>query len=207
MRRLLFLLIPALLAVTAVGCSSDEEVVGTTAPASGTHTATASATPTGTATAPATGTPTPTVTAVPSPTPTVPASWPTYSDANLGFSLRYPPYLTVTEKGPRDPAQGERDIEFRTQGDAVLTVILAIIANDRHLALDEWTTEYAACLPDSISRGTVSGHPAIFCTSQPAELPSEATVFAHDGNVYLLKSLAPAQDYPTIVASLVVPAQ
>jgi len=85
MQKLLFLLIPALLTVALAGCSQDEEVVGTTAPASGTQTASASATPTGTA--PASGTPTSTATAVPSPTP---SGTLTYTDAAYGYSFDYP---------------------------------------------------------------------------------------------------------------------
>jgi len=138
MRKLLVLLIPVLLTVAAVGCSGTEEVVGTTAPASGTHTATASATPTGTATAPVSGTATPTTTATPSggdgdggvptapatlpaTTVTPPSDWSSFQNSQfVAFTFRYPNAWyrqgnsTYTSwdpaqwTAPHDPVGGER---------------------------------------------------------------------------------------------------
>jgi len=97
MRKLLVLLIPAFLAAAFVGCSQDQEVISTTAPASGTHTATASATPSTTATAPASGTVTPTATATAVVLPTPTDTWKTYTNPTLGFSFSYPPGWTLQE--------------------------------------------------------------------------------------------------------------
>jgi hypothetical protein len=114
----------------------------------------------------------------------------------------------VTEKGPNDPSQGERDIEFRSQGKTPrLMMVIAILANSDQLSLDQWVHTYAACLPGTVTQGEVAGVPAIFCTSQPLDVNQYAVAFEHAGNVFLLTALESFSEFPSVVTKFQVSGQ
>jgi len=166
MRKLLVLLIPVLLTVAAVGCSGTEEVVSTTAPASGTHTATASSTPSTTATAPTSGTPTPTATAVSSPTPHSISATPgpvRYDDSDYGYSYDVPSgwfvtggsrgYSVVTSYYPGGAT---------TPGDVsglLLKAEFYVYSNDQALNLQTWIDQNTSGADvQSVSQRTIAGN-------------------------------------------------
>ena len=207
MRKLLLLLIPVLLTVSLSGCSGTEEVVSTTAPASGTHTATASSTPSTTATAPVSGTATPTATATavvsPTPSPTVPPNWDIYTDSQLGFSFAHPAELTAQDGGlSTSSGWSERVIVFRSLDDpSVPGFALALTLNNEGLTLSEWAAAHTACLADSIAPREVSGEPALSCTALPEQIPEATVLFEYKGTVFGFSSLMPESDFQHVIDS------
>jgi hypothetical protein len=179
MRKLLFFLILGLLAALAVGCSSDEEIVDTTAPASGSPAATASRTPTGTATAPPSGTSTPTVT-----------GWQEHSDTATGLLFEFPAGLNVSESsvdvtGKDGVVRVHRIITIETPS-GLPGAALAIAPNPDGLPLQEWI---------EMNPGWTSEPTATSVASQPAlRFPLNASgeakpviYFAYGGFVISIK--------------------
>jgi hypothetical protein len=144
----------------------------------------------------------PSPTAEPSPE-VIPADWKTYVDPVLGFSLRYPPDLAVTDTGPT-PSGGlrERDLDFRAPEDPSRALVIAMVENTKGRSLEQWVLEFAACLPEAIKQANLSGTPAIFCTSDAGEGPSGAAAFEHMGTMFLIRSTTPASEFEPVLASL-----
>lgn len=149
-----------------------------------------------TATSSESATPTPTLppvpTVLPLPTlPSVPADWLTYADPVLGFSLRYPPDLVLTDTGP-SPQGGlqERDLVVRSAQDRSRVFSISIIeSNPRGLTIDEWAVEFAACNPKSTQEGLLAGIRAIFCSREVVEGRSQPSVLAeHGGRIFLISA-------------------
>ena len=151
-------------------------------------------TTTPTASAAATATPGPTLLPSLAPLPTlppIPEDWLTNVDAVLGFSLRYPPDLVLTDTGP-SPLGGlrERDLVFRSAQDQSRVFSISIVeSNPAGLTIDEWAVEFAACNPKSIEEGSLAGIRAIFCSREVVEGHPEPSVLAeHDGRIFLIST-------------------
>jgi hypothetical protein len=116
--------------------------------------------------------------------------------------MRYPPDLTVTDTGPT-PSGGlrERDLDFRAPGDPSRAFVIAMVENTKGRSLEQWVLEFAACLPETIKHGTLSGTPAIFCTSDAGEGPSAAAAFEYMGTMFLIRSTTPASEFELVLAS------
>lgn len=151
----------------------------------------------------AVATPSSAATAEPSPD-AVPSDWETYTDAALGFSLRYPPDLVFRDlTSPSQPSSpSRRHLQFRSPNDQRRSFTIGIIETDKTVSLDEWVQEFTACLPETIRDGLVDGERAIFCTSQPASIPEQAVAFQLAGSIVYVTSTMPSSEFEAVIGSV-----
>ena len=185
-------------ALVVASSGGEEEVVqlGTTG------TATSGLTPTPSQPPPPTTVP---VTASPAPTPvpsadSIPADWQTYTDPDLGFSIRYPPDLVF--KDLTSPSGTGRVLDFRASKDAARAVSIEIYSNPEGIAPRDWALAETACVPESIEATTVAGIAAISCTEQAGERPHPSVVLVHEGMTYEIGSLLPQAEFDKVLESL-----
>jgi hypothetical protein len=151
-------------------------------------------------------TPGPTGTAPPSPTPS--SEWLTYVDAQLGFSLRYPPDLVLTDLTGPSPVAGlnERVFQFRSPSQPTRSFSISISSNPTGLTPEQWLLGKAACLPKTMAQGSVDGQAAASCTSRPEEIPEAAMAFEHMAKIVFITSVMPAfgfeSEFEAVMASL-----
>ena len=194
----------ALLAATAllaVACADDEEQLPDETLPSETASRTA---PTSDATpSPAATTPAATVTPAP-----VPSDWKTYTDAELGFSLKYPPDLTAKDLTTPGNTSGlsERVIDIRSETDTSRGVSISVSSVDADWAPKEWALEYTACLPETIEERVVKGSSAVFCT-EDALGPHPSLVIKHFDKVYHIGWVLASNEFDGVLASLLLPQQ
>jgi hypothetical protein len=183
----LLLIVPVLLGMLlAAGCSSDEEVIGTTAPASGSPTGTASTTPSATATTAVSGTPTPTATAVVSPI----TSWDTYTDAATGFEIPIPQNAVRGDKTVELPAKNgypavqQRLISFSNEDGSGL-VGVGVTPNPGALPLEDWIRRYPGW-PSEPTPVTIAGEQGLRFSRNVMDEPADFIFFAHAGYIFEL---------------------
>jgi hypothetical protein len=104
----------------------------------------------------------------------------------------------MSESG--DAAQ--RGVTFKSPDEPSRSLVIAIVANSRGLTLEQWVSEYAACLPDTVQEGSIAGTAAIYCTSRPEELPEDAVAFQQRETMVLLRSILPQAEFQLVIDSL-----
>jgi len=158
--------------------------------------------PTGTVTTgPETSSPaTPTVVSSPA---AIPADWATHTDPVLGFSLRYPSDLIPRDlTGPSTVTGVESAFEFRSPIESLRGFTFQVSSNAEGVTPIAWLRDHAACLPGTFIDGTVAGQPAVFCTSEPAEIPEQAVAFLQMDKIVFMTSILPEAEFDLVVASL-----
>ena len=197
----------------AGGCADEES--DTAGSPSGTpspdHSSSATAIPTATGVDPLIQPPTtalPTVGAVTTaPSTEIPADWKTHSDPILGFSIRYPSDLVLTDLTPVPGTGGgyKRVLDFRSPSDSSRGFSIEVIANPSALSPEEWALSQTACLPKTIQRTTLQGYPAILCT-EDADGPHPSIVSARGGDIFEVGWTIDAPESDLLISSLQVEA-
>ena len=167
----------------------EEEVVQQVATGTPGATATSTSAPSPSATATS-----PTPTPEPSPQP-IPEDWQTYTDAVLGFSLRYPPDLTFNDlTGPSPSGVDLRLIQFGLAGEQRRGFTVSF-SETFGLSLEQWSIDRAACRSTSMQSITLSGWPAISCTRETIEgRPGTPAVLSKNDHFIVLISVGGLTD-------------
>ncbi len=196
MSRFWVLAVLALMAALVASCGDEEEAVSTDSPPSASATPTSPTPPS----VPATSEP-PTSTLAPTPAAT--SGWITYTDPSLGFSLRHPSDLEVSDLSP-DPGQdglNYRVLDFRSPIDRSRGLSIAVSSNVSGLTPEKWALEYTACLPETVEVVTIKGDPAISCTAD-ALGPHPQVVIGHEDNIYSLGWTLASGEGESVLSSL-----
>ena len=195
----------AAITLLAAACGDDEAQV----PDDSLPTATTSQTAATSDASPSPAATTPAATVTPAP---VPSDWKSYTDAERGFSFKYPERLSASEpttEGSESGSAGLRSLWVNDADDPLNGFAVWVYENGRGqttggLTIEEWARDFIACYDGSLKTSRLDGEEAIVC-SQPNTIgpPGFAAIAEHAGRIYVIETgghLSEA-DFKSIVES------